>query len=109
MSAEDRIQQLEGYIDEPWHCRQRVNIETLIIMYRTGELKSFRGPPNPTSLYVCDGQVFDDDPSDEVRKGRAVWFEVSSSREIFLRLDLFLSSSGNTTTDGTSEPTGDRD
>lgn len=78
MSAEDRIQQLEGFLKEDWLQHHRVNIETLINMYKTGELKSFRGEPNPTWLYLCGGEVFDDYPSDEIAKDRPVWFEVSS-------------------------------
>lgn len=89
MSAEERIKQLEEYLNMKILRLQRSNIEHVIEMYKTGQLKSLLGPPDGKNIYVCGGQVFDDIPSDEERKNRPVWFEVRA----FLKIIRFMSDS----------------
>lgn len=77
--AEERIKQLEEYLDMKILRSQRSNIEHVIKMYKTGELKSLLGPPHGKSIHVCGGEIFDEFPNHKERKNLPVWFEVRSS------------------------------
>lgn len=79
VSGEERIKQLEEYLKNEILRLQRPNIEHVIDMYKTGQLKSLLGPPNGKGIYVCGGQVFEELPNSKERKNRPVWFEVRSS------------------------------
>lgn len=81
VSGEERIKELEGYLSSNNKVlqRQRANIEHLINMYKTGQLKSLLGPPDGRGIYVCGGKVFEEYPDYEERNNCLVWYEVRSS------------------------------
>lgn len=79
---EERIKKLEEYLENKILQHQRANIEFVINMYRTRQLKSLLGPPNRKGIYIYGGKVYDNIPNSKERKDLLVWFEVRSSIRI---------------------------
>jgi hypothetical protein len=72
----ERIQQLKDYLPTEFSQVQRVNVEALIRMYKTGELRPRRHGDPPVCL--VEGKRVDKDPWQDksVRKNTMKWCEV---------------------------------
>ncbi|RFU26026.1 hypothetical protein B7463_g10311, partial [Scytalidium lignicola] len=73
ISAEERIKQLKEVSELEEGQRQKPNIEKLIEMYESGELKALN---IGTRMYLCNGKVVDKLPEPGTQEG-PIWEEVS--------------------------------